>query len=130
MQRLLVWKDDNSDFAIGRNFGNPNLPKYMNFGGQKPNLIFGVVDRDKPLYLVEDLISAMVIGGRGSQALPLFGTSVRKDTIDFLKRHRYTKLVLWLDRDKAQEAVKTVVQLRNYFTNVSLMVTEKDPKEF
>jgi hypothetical protein len=128
MQKLLVWSNS-EDFAIGRNLGNPQLPKYMMYGGKKPVLLFGNTEKNSPVFLVEDLVSAMVISRNGGTAIPLFGVHVRKDIIDFLKRHEYNKVAVWLDRDKAQEALRQVNMLKQYFNNVSLVVTERDPKE-
>ena len=111
-----------------RYFGNGKWPKYHTKG--KPETLIHVVgDTDDDVgILVEDLISAIKVG-RHFDAVPLWGSHLSNEKIKQLS-HRFAKLILWLDRDKAKEAVKYKWRASPFFEKVSIIVSEKDPKEY
>ena len=43
---------------------------------------------------------------------------------------RFSRLFIWLDKDKARYAVSAGERARPFFNEVRVIVTEKDPKEY
>ena len=129
---LLLWQ--------GRYFGgNEAHPKYDTRG--TPETVFNVVDSarrhdssDDRLWshdfvvLVEDYISAIKVG-RQFPAMPLFGGEISLDRIRKLS-DMVTSLVTWLDRDKLRSAIKSRFKALAYFDKISVIVADKDPKEY
>lgn len=129
---LLLWQ--------GRYFGgNEKHPRFFTSG--TPETVFHVVDakgrldvRDGAMWssnfvvLVEDFISAIKVG-RHFPAMPLFGSEISLDRIRKLS-DRVTSLVTWLDRDKLKNAIKARYKALAYFTTVSVVVSQLDPKEY
>ena len=61
--------------------------------------------------------------------MPILGSHVSNYYL--LKLSRFFKhLVIWLDRDKAKEAVKAANRAKLFFETVDVVITEKDPKEY
>ena len=129
---LLLWQ--------GRYFGpNEAHPRFFTSG--TPETVFHILDakgrldiRDGAVWssncvlLVEDYLSAVKVG-RQFPAMPLFGSEISLDRIRKLSGH-VTSLVIWLDRDKLKSAVKARFKALAYFTTVSVIVADKDPKEY
>lgn len=129
---LLLWQ--------GRYFGpNESHPRFFTSG--TPETVFHIVDakgrldiRDAPMWsrsfvvLVEDYLSSIKVG-RQFPAMPLFGSEISLDRIRKLSDH-VTSLVIWLDRDKLKNAVKARFKALTYFTTVSIIVSDLDPKEY
>ena len=77
---------------------------------------------------VEDAVSAIKVG-RTMAALCLWGSELSVRRIRTLSR-MYERLFIWLDFDKAHHSAKCAVKARPYFTAVSGIYTQKDPKEY
>lgn len=119
---------DNLLLVQRRFFGNGKWPKYHTKGRPESLIhVLGTRDSDTGV-LVEDLVSAIKVG-RQFDATPLWGSSLSLEKIKRLS-HRFSKLILWLDRDKAKEAVKYKWRAMPFFEKVSIIVSELDPKEY
>lgn len=110
-----------------RKFSDPKR-KYYTSG--KPEKVFHILDGPikKPIVLTEDLISAIKVS-RVISAMPLWGAQISKDRLTTLARET-TQLFIWLDRDKADYAVKAKVRASGLFNSVTVIITPKDPKEY
>lgn len=110
----------------GRCFGNSKI-KYMS-AGSKPFTIYGSGDT---IVLVEDVLSAIKIARLHNEfcALPLLGSTVSYDVEQGVLKE-FKKVYVWLDRDKAINAIK----IRNKFKSKGVIskaiVTPLDPKEY
>lgn len=119
--RLLMWQ--------GRYFGpNEKHPKYLTRGRAEDVLhLLDFVQTDA-LVLTEDLISAIKVG-RQFSTVPLFGSNLSLERI--VRLSKITKrLVIWLDDDKYEEALKFRNRAAQYIPNVHVLRTPKDPKEY
>lgn len=108
-----------------RNFGNG--AKYLS-KGHKPLLFYGT---GAILVCVEDVISAIKVSNSNKDvtAIPLLGSSIPLElTETILERFKIVRL--WLDRDKAIEAVKMARNLKQSNIDAETIITEKDPKEY
>jgi hypothetical protein len=113
-----------------RYFGdNPDHPKYVTKGykNQHFKCIFPIV-RSNMWVLCEDYISAIRIG-RYVNAIPLFGTYCPRELLYRLLPYRPI-LRFWLDRDKADSAVKQAASARQYIEDCATIVTDLDPKDY
>lgn len=110
----------------GRCFGNQKI-KYLS-KGKKPLLFYGYSDK---LILVEDILSAIKIARLSPEycASPLLGSSVSEETIQRLSG-KFKEVILWLDRDKAKEAITISRDLRQRGFNSRVIISELDPKEY
>lgn len=109
-----------------RCFGNQKV-KYMS-KGEKPLTIYGKGDT---IVLVEDILSAIKVARLSPNycSSPLLGCSIHKDTIQSLQG-KFKSVRVWLDRDKAIEAIKIAKQFRERGVESDVIITEKDPKEY
>lgn len=116
---LLMWQS--------RYFGeNKDYPKYLTKGLKGDILhILGEGASDR-IIIVEDLLSAIVIG-RKAHAMPLWGSTIHLKTLRQLARY-YGHLCIWLDSDKLETAIKASGQARLLFPTVQIISTEDDPK--
>ena len=110
----------------GRNFGDKYKVKWFGRGKLDDILVFKGT-YDDPLILVEDIISAIVLGKNDKWAMPLFGSSVSTKRLVRLKLIT-NQLVIWLDHDKANEAHKFVKQAQRMGFEAKSVITYKDPK--
>lgn len=115
-----------------RNF-NPDIVgrKYFTQGFPDDNFIIyfpNGASSSRRLVLVEDVVSAIKVG-RQFPCAPLFGSQVSLDRIRRAS-DRFEELVLWLDKDKALESLKTKIRASPYFNKVTTIVTDLDPKEY
>ncbi len=78
--------------------------------------------------LVEDFVSAVRVG-RNACASPLWGSGISLGQIRRIA-DRYERLSLWLDFDKAGVAARYRIKALPYFKSVSVIVTERDPKDY
>ena len=118
--QLLMWQ--------GRNFGTVG-PKYITRGAKDIYHILGDTTKTDVLILTEDLISAIKVS-RICPAMPLWGSYLSAGIAKTLSE-RFDKVILWLDKDKAQEAVKMASNLSYLFKEgCSGFRTERDPKEY
>lgn len=109
-----------------RTFGNQKV-KYLS-KGKKPLTFYGYADK---LVCVEDVLSAIKIARLSPDwcATPLLGCSMSEETIQALTG-KFSSVVIWLDRDKANEALKLSRMLRGRGFNSSIVVSPLDPKEY
>ena len=125
-RRLLVLIN-NKDYWQARNFGFGNY-KYKS-NGMKPLQIYGEGDT---IVVVEDVLSAIKIARCRYEricASPLLGSSMPKQTMSQLTK-QYGTIHVWLDRDKAKQAVNIRNQLRSLGVTSKAIITPKDPKEY
>jgi hypothetical protein len=110
----------------GRCFGNQKV-KYLS-KGIKPLLFYGYSDK---IICVEDILSAIKLSRLSPEycAMPLLGCSVSQETISRLSG-KFSEVILWLDRDKAKEAVKISRDLKQRGFNSRVIISELDPKEY
>ena len=110
----------------GRSF-DKTKPKYMS-SGQKPYTIYG---EGKTLVLVEDVVSAMkVCRLRGDFcAMPLLGSTLSYESEQRLITE-FSEVCIWLDRDKAINALKIKRRLKARGVDSRVIVTDNDPKEY
>lgn len=80
------------------------------------------------LVFTEDLLSAIRVS-RICSAVPLYGTSLDKNFVIQLPK-KYTKYVMWLDKDKRIEATFQAKMMRQYGYPFSAVFTDKDPKDY
>ena len=106
----------------GRNFGFGNQ-KYKS-NGIKPLTKYG---KGGILILVEDVLSAIKIARTDDYSgVPLLGSSLSKEHEQRLKKHK--TVYVWLDRDKAKNAVRIKNRLRELGITSKAIITELDPK--
>ena len=112
------------DYWQARNFGFGNQ-KYKS-NGNKPCLLYG---KGKTVILVEDVLSSIKIARTDDySSIPLLGSSLSKEIED--KLSTYKAVYVWLDRDKAKNAVRITNRLREIGITSKVIVTELDPKEY
>ena len=112
------------NYYQGRSFING--VKYKS-KGKKPLLWYGNGDI---LVCVEDVISAIKVSKANNvTATPLLGSSMPLELTETILE-RFKTVKVWLDRDKAIEAVKMVRNLRQKGVDADVIVTDKDPKEY
>lgn len=119
---LIAWQ--------GRWFGEGEAVKWFGRGNLKDtfNIIFN--RNDRPLVLTEDVISAIKVS-RWTSAMPLYGSHIdayRWKSLLHNLGYR-SKVVIWLDKDKQKEAIKFSRQGNLMGLDVSVIITDLDPKE-
>ncbi len=112
-----------------RYFGpNPKHPKYLTYG-TKTGYFKLFPQRNSSVYvLVEDYISAIKVG-RQYNCIPLFGCLVPRNLILSLVSSNPT-LRLWLDPDKAVEAIAATERARQFLDDCGTILSAKDPKDY
>jgi hypothetical protein len=110
----------------GRCFGNQHQ-KYLS-KGLKPLTIYGKGDT---IVCVEDILSAIKIARLSPDycATPLLGSSMSLETTQSLSE-RFSNIIVWLDRDKAKDAIKMARNLKQRGINSDVVISPKDPKEY
>ena len=110
----------------GRCFGN-QLTKYLS-KGIKPLTIYG---NGATIVCVEDILSAIKVARLEPNfcATPLLGSSMSLETTQSLSE-RFKDIVVWLDRDKAKEAIKISRNLKQRGVDSNVIISPKDPKEY
>jgi len=105
-----------------------NRPKYLS-KGKKPINIYGY--GSQRAVLVEDIASAIRLARVSPEmcASPLLGSTISFEVLRYFKK-RYPRVTIWLDRDKAKEAVKISKLFQQYGTKCDVVITPKDPKEY
>ncbi len=125
--RKLLVLIQRKNYWQGRNFGFGKI-KYMS-SGNKPLTIYGKGDK---LLVVEDVLSAIKIARlrqEGYCATPLLGSSMSKQAEQQLVK-RYENISVWLDRDKAKNAIGIRNRLRSLGVSSRAIITPLDPKEY
>ena len=114
------------DYWQARCFGNQKV-KYLS-KGKKPLTFYGYSDK---LVCVEDILSAIKIARLSPEwcALPLLGSHMSDDVNERIGKD-FKSVVIWLDRDKAKEAVLIARNLKQRGINSSVVISPKDPKEY
>ena len=110
----------------GRCFGDQKV-KYLS-KGDKPLTIYGNGDT---IVCVEDVLSAIKIARLSPDycATPLLGSSMSLETTQSLSE-RFKKILIWLDRDKAKEAIRISRNLKQRGILVDVVISPKDPKDY
>lgn len=117
---LLMWQ--------GRNFGKEG-PKYITRGAKDILHVLGMHHESNTILLTEDLLSAIKVS-RVAPAMPLWGSFMSLGLARRLST-KFKKAILWLDKDKAQEATKQAANASHIFEQgCSSIRTERDPKEY
>ena len=90
--------------------------------------IYGTGDT---IVIVEDIISAMKIARLREEycACPLLGSSLSYDMENQLVE-KFSNSAVWLDRDKAKNALRISRKLKQRGLDSRVIVTEDDPKEY
>jgi DNA primase len=85
---------------------------------------------EKPLVVVEDLLSSYKLRLAGYPTLCLLGTKLDSQALNVVQMFRTKRVVLWLDDDTAGHtaAKKLFVELSPVVPNVTAMFTQQ-PKE-
>lgn len=106
---------------------NSRRPKYMS-EGSKPLTIYGQGDT---IVIVEDIISAIKIARLHDEycACPVLGSSLSYDMENQIVG-KYKKSAVWLDRDKAKNALRISRKLKQRGLESRVVVTDEDPKEY
>ena len=106
---------------------NSRRPKYMS-EGSKPLTIYGQGDT---IVIVEDIISAIKISRLHDEycACPVLGSSLSYDMENQIVE-KYKKSAVWLDRDKAKNALRISRKLKQRGLESRVVVTDEDPKEY
>jgi len=130
----IKWEQDNEILILlhndkywqGRCFGNQKV-KYLS-KGTKPLTFYGYADK---LVCVEDILSAIKVSRLTPEycSLPLLGCSLSNDWIQKLSG-KFKEVIIWLDRDKAKEALKISKELRMKGFVSRIVISPLDPKEY
>ena len=103
-----------------------NGPKYLS-KGSKPLIFYG---NGGILVCVEDVLSAIKVSKADNViAIPLLGSSMPLELTETILE-RYKNVRVWLDRDKAIEAVKMARNLKQKGINAEAIITPNDPKDY
>jgi len=125
-RNLLAWQY--------RYFGdNKDHPKWVGYGINE-NLIhvcssMGSSASSTSLVLVEDLISAYKVG-QLTPTMCLFGSNISLKRLATLKTLGYTEVVIWLDWDKKEYAIKAASLAQSIGLQARVIHTQLDPKEY
>jgi DNA primase len=112
----------------GRYFGQANdRPRYST-KGQSDTCYHIIGEPSVSILVVEDCVSAIKVS-RVAQVMPLWGSQLSYDRIIKLS-NRFEELVVWLDRDKANYALRAHLKASLLFDRVRVVITNKDPKEY
>ena len=121
---LLFWQ--------ARNFNAKAKNKYFTSGSlYEELLLLGSTEDSSHIILVEDIVSAIILA-RDRLAIPLFGSTVSKDNIIFLRDQLMsafiTNVTIWLDADKTQEAILIANQAKEMGIDMNVVTSAHDPK--
>jgi hypothetical protein len=113
-----------------RNF-NVDRPKPKYYTQGPRNSVFAYQGKGKICVLTEDLLSAIKVGrSPGIVGLPILGADIGLARLVRL-RTEFDYLGIWLDMDKATDAVKARSRASQLdFKDVFTVMTPKDPKEY
>jgi hypothetical protein len=106
-------------------------PKYLTYSKQRFSYIDCISGMlEKPLVVVEDLLSSYKLRLAGYPTLCLLGTKLDSQAMKVVQMFRTKRVVLWLDDDTAGHAAakKLFVDLSPVVPNVTAMFTQQ-PKE-
>lgn len=105
------------------------VPKYLSYG-KKDETVGVIYNRQFPesIILVEDFISAIKVA-RVCTAAPILGSNVPAKALFKLARV-YKQGRVWLDYDKAANALREASRCLTAIPDVSVIITPLDPKEY
>lgn len=116
---LLAW--------IGRYFGpNKDHPKYLTYGIKK-ELFHLLGTQSNTVVVVEDMVSAIKVS-RQECCMPLLSSDINKYQLFRLSK-MFDNIVIWLDPDKRQHAIKLSKRAESFFRGVRIVYSDADPKE-
>lgn len=128
-ERKLYFMFENGAYQY-RYFGdNKDHPKWVGYG-INDSLIHIVGDvHSTSIILVEDLISAVKVG-HITPTLCLFGSNISLKRLATLKLLGYNEIIIWLDWDKKEYAIKAAQLAQNIGLQSRVIHTKLDPKEY
>lgn len=95
--------------------------------GIKPIHLFRNFERGDIICLTEDVVSAILVS-RDVTAGCLFGSALSDHQLTYLRG--YSRIIIWLDYDKTDTALKWVDKLSSRGYNVALVIEDRgDPKD-
>jgi len=110
-------------------------PKYLQPSADRANVYFHSThsigeatdtQNSSTVVVVEDILSAIRVGCSTDTA-SLLGTKLSTDNINMLSGK--SRIITWMDNDKAgRQSAKDIKQALSIFTEVTNIVTERDPK--
>lgn len=109
-----------------RDFSNTSKSRYFTRGDVSN--VLHILGHGNVLVLTEDILSAIKVA-RITASMPIFGSHIQNKSIVRLSRY-FKSLLIWLDHDKAKEAIKASNRAKLFFDVAEVVVTEKDPKEY
>jgi len=116
---LIAWQ--------ARNFSDNIKNKYFS-QGKIHNILYFCGNKQSPIILVEDLLSAIKVA-RLSSAMPLFGSEASTELLMRLKSHA-TSIIVWLDSDKWKNSQDIVARSKSIGLPALAIYTHLDPKEY
>jgi hypothetical protein len=105
-------------------------PKYVGLGSKPITPVYlNSMEDEAPrvVVLCEDFVSGIKIA-RQFTSTPLFGTSLHNSWLLHLAKRPDTIVRVWLDRDKAEHAIRMAARLSQYLPDCATIITERDPK--
>ena len=113
----------------GRVFNQQEKIKRKWFSQGALNDIVYLVGKESPyIILTESIISAIKVS-RFQQAMPIWGSNISPKKWVALS-HATDNVFIWLDPDKQKEAVIQAKTGRLYVDNVSVILSDRKPKDF
>lgn len=140
MNRLIlpVYNKNNHELIYwqGRNLGviSKDKPKYLNIRNNLVKDIYftrTLYEKDTPLIIVEDILSAIKVG-RSFNTIALLGSYIPSSFYKFIKTN-YTPshIYIWLDEDKYAKSIEYSRMLSEQCSTITKVIhTIKDPKEY
>lgn len=127
-ERKLYFMFDHGAFQY-RYFGdNKDHPKWVGYGINETLIhITGVGSTS--LVLVEDIISTSKVG-HITPTLCLFGSNISLKRLATLKLLGYNEVIIWLDWDKKEYAIKAAQLAQSIGLQARVIHTKLDPKEY
>lgn len=120
---VFVIYDDNKEIlgAVGRALTKGVLPKWKRYDRRK-DLMFVCGDKKGTAVLVEDCASACTVFASGYTGVALLGTSLSDHHITQLRV--FDKVIVALDADASQKAIKLQKRLDDYVPTELLFLTD------
>lgn len=129
-----VFKNEEVVYWQGRNLDTPTKeqPKYINVRTSREHVWFDCIYYpEKPVILVEDVLSAINIHKAGYNAIALLGSYVSDNLIVRLLEMQPERVIIWLDPDKRKDSLKFSRRLNAFGISCgSLLLPTLDPKEY
>jgi len=130
-----VFKDGELVYWQGRNLGEATAkkPKYHNVRSDRKATWFKTYHDypDKPVVLVEDILSALAIARAGYNGVSLLGCHVPDELMADLQDKPYPRVIVWLDPDKRKESLSAARRCAVYgLRATSILTATRDPKEY